>query len=510
MSEPYIIGATSIENEFSAHLELPDNKRLLFSAGFGSGKSYFLKEYFSTHTEKFVTVKLHPVDYTVSSNEDIFEVIKHDLLIQLVEDFDEDIHLQKEDVTMLVAGKLWADNKLNILPFLKALGKVLPGVAESTEALQEVRQVFRDMAKYKSDLKVDEEELLIKFLVKERLRSGSIREMDGMTSMINELIGRIKTKHEGKEFILIVDDMDRLDPEHIFRLFNIFSAHYESRTEENKFGFDKVLFVCDINNIAHIYAHKYGPKVEFEGYINKFYSREIFNFDFRTQLAESLVSFFISSFGIEQSTLLTQEDTQYFFGTDTSKFAEVLQYLIRKLISVNAIKARNFTKLNRYEITKQQIPLSTNHTIETKKYPFFTLVNILRQFFPRLSDLEENLSKLSVDYKSDYNGRKSNRRQPGSGEIMQIIEWSLPFTQSDDRILTNLQSADQLDFETPTEDTTLIYGRYLNEYGKGTRLTHFQNTQINNQDQNPSNRPNPFWYLLNAIIQSKAQGFIKE
>ena len=76
--------------------------------------------------------------------------------------------------------------------------------------------------------------------------------------------------------VLLIDDLDRLDPEHVFRLFNIFSAHYDDVTESNKFGFDKIIFVCDINNIQQMFNHRYGINVEFNGYIDKFYSSEIF------------------------------------------------------------------------------------------------------------------------------------------------------------------------------------------------------------------------------------------
>ncbi len=76
--------------------------------------------------------------------------------------------------------------------------------------------------------------------------------------------------------ILVIDDLDRIDPEHIFRILNIFSAH--DKLGENKFGFIKVILVCDINNIKHIYHHFYGKNVDFFGYINKFYSSEVYEY----------------------------------------------------------------------------------------------------------------------------------------------------------------------------------------------------------------------------------------
>jgi hypothetical protein len=76
-----------------------------------------------------------------------------------------------------------------------------------------------------------------------------------------------------------------MDPEHIFRILNVISAHYDSFMLEddkeyyNKFGFDKIILVADINNIKSIYEHRFGKNVDFDGYINKFYSNSFFKFD---------------------------------------------------------------------------------------------------------------------------------------------------------------------------------------------------------------------------------------
>lgn len=75
-----------------------------------------------------------------------------------------------------------------------------------------------------------------------------------------------------------------MDPDHIFRILNVISAHcdtYNIQGEEfyNKFGFDKIIVVCDIDNIRSIFEHRYGKKVHFEGYINKMYSSEVFKYD---------------------------------------------------------------------------------------------------------------------------------------------------------------------------------------------------------------------------------------
>lgn len=69
---------------FNKHLAINENKSLIFSGSFGTGKTYFLKEYFENST-KFHSIHLYPVNYSVASNEDIFELIKYDILFSLLE-----------------------------------------------------------------------------------------------------------------------------------------------------------------------------------------------------------------------------------------------------------------------------------------------------------------------------------------------------------------------------------------------------------------------------------------
>lgn len=68
-------------SRFSMHLE--NNPRTIFSAKYGDGKTYFLKEYIEQHKENTVFIVLHPINYSVAENEDIFEYIKRDILVDL-------------------------------------------------------------------------------------------------------------------------------------------------------------------------------------------------------------------------------------------------------------------------------------------------------------------------------------------------------------------------------------------------------------------------------------------
>src|SRR5690606_11957375 len=111
-----------------------------------------------------------------------------------------------------------------------------------------------------------------------------------ITQIIERKIQSLKVTKDNqtKETVLIIDDLDRIDPEHIFRILNVFGAHFENGQFEsfssytcNKFNFDKVILVCDINNIRNIFHSKYGTATDFAGYIDKFYTHEIFEYDIR-------------------------------------------------------------------------------------------------------------------------------------------------------------------------------------------------------------------------------------
>lgn len=63
--------------------------RIIFSAKFGDGKSYFLNEFMKSYDEKdndYYFITLHPVTYVVEENRDVFEYIKRDILFQRIKD----------------------------------------------------------------------------------------------------------------------------------------------------------------------------------------------------------------------------------------------------------------------------------------------------------------------------------------------------------------------------------------------------------------------------------------
>ncbi|MEE9430770.1 MAG: hypothetical protein V3V16_07010, partial [Melioribacteraceae bacterium] len=63
--------------KFVEHLEIENNSRILFSGKFGIGKTYFLNEFFEDKKDKYEVFHLFPINYQISSNEDIIEFLKY-------------------------------------------------------------------------------------------------------------------------------------------------------------------------------------------------------------------------------------------------------------------------------------------------------------------------------------------------------------------------------------------------------------------------------------------------
>ena len=75
--------------------------------------------------------------------------------------------------------------------------------------------------------------------------------------------------------VLIIEDLDRIDPAHLFRIMNVLSSqvdnpYYSEAPNGNKFGFDKIILVMDYEIARHLFHHFYGKEANYEGYMNKF------------------------------------------------------------------------------------------------------------------------------------------------------------------------------------------------------------------------------------------------
>lgn len=243
--------------QFKAHLE--DNKRVVLSARFGDGKSFFLEQVKRELENEYFFITLFPVNYSVAKNDDVFEYIKRDILLQLAEaDLLTDIDFDT------IADSIFSwENLREVISFLltfvqggELLKKILKKIDPIKKRYDENKSTWK---KYESFFTI---------------QRGGIYENDGYTKLIGATIEWIKNPINGlgKKTVLVIEDLDRIDPMHLFRILNVLGAHIDVDKEKNKFGFDNIVLVLDYTTTSYIFHHFYGMEADYSGYMSKFIS----------------------------------------------------------------------------------------------------------------------------------------------------------------------------------------------------------------------------------------------
>lgn len=286
--------AIDIENEliaFKKHLDI--NERTIFSAKFGDGKTFFLDKFKTKFKDNYEFITIYPVNYQISDNKEVFEYIKRDILIQMVSK--KMIKPSYEIPDSLIFQFFIMQN---FDSFLGNLLKILPslGISEQTVSLflseykylNWPKKISEKYKEYKNAIQnLDEDHIIEEFIKSFSKKAGGPYEIDLITQIIIDNIQWF-SKTKSKKVILIIEDLDRMDPAHLFRILNIFSAHidrvYQYKDENtsypellpNKFGFDNIITVFDYDKTKNIFHHFYGQQANYEGYINKFTSHQPF------------------------------------------------------------------------------------------------------------------------------------------------------------------------------------------------------------------------------------------
>lgn len=307
--------------EFEKFLSEKGDKRIFFSNTFGTGKTYFLKNFFENNT-KYECFHLFPVNYQIIGNNDIINLIKYDILIELINrKKGENLFSDKKEKILFfkfLTAEGANDSLQEIVSYLGVLGKPLSSLLKIDKLYQE----------YKKNGKVTEQEEVDSFL--QDIEGKKVEEVDYLSGLIADKINLIKGKD--KKSVLILDDLDRIDPDHIFRILNIFSAHFDLE-DNNKFGFDKVIIAGDKDNIEKIFYHKYGKDTNFDGYFDKFFTTAPYPFknEFNVQQEiRPLMHRFLNAGSFQNST-------PFEFLIDILEKAYILKkYTLRSLKSVVA------------------------------------------------------------------------------------------------------------------------------------------------------------------------------
>ena len=261
-------------NDFAQYLETTD--RIILSAKFGDGKTYLLNELRKDEAmrDKYEFFTIYPVNYSVAKNEDVFEYIKRDIIVQL----HEKKLLEKIDLNALFGSEFTFDDLTSVVSFLLSFVPMGEFYNKVYHKFLEIKNKY-DEKKHTAD----------KYLSKFANTAGCIYEEDGYTTLIRMAIEWISQDHslnggewKAKKPVLIIEDLDRLDPKHLFRILNVVSAHIDDSKQPdivgNKFGFNNIVLVMDYDVTKHIFHHFYGEQACYEGYMSKFLSREPFRY----------------------------------------------------------------------------------------------------------------------------------------------------------------------------------------------------------------------------------------
>ncbi|MFC1644792.1 P-loop NTPase fold protein [Patescibacteria group bacterium] len=330
-------------NDFEKHLNIEGNQRILFSGKFGVGKTYFLKKFFEKHNEEYEVVHLYPVNYQISSNEDILDLIKYDILIELLKK-DKDIFKTNKledfiDLRNLV--HVWAsENRGDIIK------TVLSNIPKLGKSMNDAYLLVEKFSEFKDKFEGDEKLVVEDFLNSVNAKS---KEADKLSGLIKEKISIIANKDNNgeeskKESVLILDDLDRLDPEHIFRILNVFSAFFEQNGEENKFGFDKIILVADYGNLKSIFHHKYGKDTDWKGYFNKFFSVGVHYFDFDRIIRSAMDSVAL------KIKISKRDENSALDDTDKKYVALLVANILLEMVRHKEVNMKDILKLHKFDL----------------------------------------------------------------------------------------------------------------------------------------------------------------
>lgn len=302
------IDITKKLEEFYHHLSAADVDRTIFSAKFGDGKTEFLHQFKEKYSDEYTFYTLYPVNYQIAPNEQIMEYIKRDLLFQLI-----------QNSTLTPIGNIpdsillqWYlyENSFDIVkdiikfaPSILGSGNQFAAVLKGAIALaKDINNKCKEFEEFKAEITEGDFEKAVNIIEKLSEGAGNIYELDLISWLIAQSIAK-----QDKKSVLIIEDLDRIDPAHLFRILNIFSAHIdkhylcsdktinkdgkEKPFDElpNKFGFDKIIFVMDADSANAAFKNFYGDS-NYEGYISKFISKRIFEYSITEYAHNKLLS----------------------------------------------------------------------------------------------------------------------------------------------------------------------------------------------------------------------------
>jgi hypothetical protein len=420
--------STEKEN-FKKHLDLINNNQIIFSGIFGIGKTYFLKEFLIDNKEKYESILLSPVNYSISQTDDILEYIKYDIAFQLLGNGN--VKFEKENFSTKLTSQFYIQD--NFLDTLSLLAKNSDKIGKAfSDVYENLKIIINNIKEHNNEVQIDEKKELIDFLNEIVKKDKSIYEENRITQLISVLIETLKNNN--KEVILVLDDVDRLDPEHIFRILNVFACHFDfGNYTENKFGLSKIILVCDIENIRSIFYAKYGQNVDFSGYIDKFYSREIYYYDNKHIVSSSIDKIL--------ATIKVPENYKHIIDFKQSNFTKVIfKEILEELVNNDLINLRTLLKIFDAEYLHISYEFKTDHEYGRASnwhYGMTLIFDMLLTYFGSKTSLQLALEKLAIKVPSISVNQRDLRKY---GHLITLIDYKQHKSNEGDYLYTNREN----------------------------------------------------------------------
>ena len=178
---------TSPAKKFSVFLSIPDNHRIIFSGIFGNGKTTFLKSYFNKN-ESYLAIHVFPTNYAASKNEDVFELIKFDILYEILK-YEPDLENFKFEKVYAAYLTIF-NNSDSIFEPLASLFEAVPKIGKRLMSVSRLLFDFNEKIKRKIEETEDKDSDKIKAFAKTILeKAGNPYEKDLYTFLIKDLLG---------------------------------------------------------------------------------------------------------------------------------------------------------------------------------------------------------------------------------------------------------------------------------------------------------------------------------
>ena len=387
-------------NSFKRHLDI--NERIILSAKFGDGKTYYLDKFKKKYETECFFITLYPVNYSVSNNADIFEYIKRDIILQLS---------KKEEVLLSIDFEAIESTLFSLENITEVISFLLSSIPGGDFYSKLLKKGIDFHKKYEDKKKTGE-----KFIKTFSNQKGGIYECDGYTKLIEEAVKYIQ---KTQKVVLIIEDLDRIDPAHLFRILNVLGAHIDCKYYEgevctkNKFGIDNIITVFDYDTTEHIFHHFYGIRANYQGYINKFKINTPFYYSINNAAKKHLLKFIIEKCQVPEHVLSTDQFRPiYSYINELSVrdiqcvLNDIEKQIIKENISVNNNTFSSISPLTLFITLLLRIGVKKEHILSTITYNIkdhLLLLNLVNTFLLFDADFSKlNSSENLIRYGQKY------------------------------------------------------------------------------------------------------------